>query len=119
MWIKLNKNMTTFIRGKFGRSAAKEIAKKIHLDRIHGKLPNISAAEEKQIVEKTIKEFGADTYKFRERDFQERVLNPLRIRQNDMLSKDEVNSVDKDLGLKEHTNRTKDTDTDDFKQIDD
>lgn len=106
--------MDSYVRGKFGRSAAKEIARKIHMDRIHGKLPNISAAEEKQIVERTIKEFGPNALKFRERDFQERVLNPLRIRHNDLLDKDEVNSVDKNLGLKQHSKRVVDSDLDDY-----
>lgn len=95
------------IIGKFGRSAAKQIFRDVHQLRIHGKLPNINSAEEKQIIEKTKEVFG-DSPSFTEYEFEKKVLNPLRIRKNDFLSHNEVDQIDKGLNLKDHTNRIED-----------
>ena len=107
--------MDRYLEGKFGRSAISEFARKLHLDRIHGKLPHISEAREKQIIEKATKEFGPKAFKIRERDFEERVLNPLRIHSDDLFTPEEVDEVDKDFGFKEHTGRIVETDADDYK----
>lgn len=101
--------MVKFIRGKFSRDAISEIKRKMHLDRVrYGKLPNINAKEEKQIIERTVKVFTKDgkaPYKIKERDFEKEILNPLRIKHDDLLDSKEIDEFDRGFGLTEHTKK--------------
>lgn len=99
--------MVKYITGKFGRPATKQIAKFMREKRVReGKLPNISAREEKQIIERTAKVFtrnGRAPYRIKERDFEKEILNPLRIRKDDRLDTGEVNQIESVFGLTDHT----------------
>ncbi len=87
--------------GKFRHTAAEQFAKKIHNDRLHGKL-DITRQEEKQIDERFVKVFGKKT-RVKEREIEKEVLNPLRIKTNDKFSREEVDAVDRGFGFVSHT----------------
>ncbi len=78
----------------------------MHEKRVHeGKLPHISAIEEKQIIERTVKVFTRNCkayHKIKEREFEREILNPLRIRRDDRLDSKEIDKV---FGLTDHTKK--------------
>lgn len=92
-------------RGKFGRNAGKEFARKIHRARLSGDL-KITPKMEKQINERFIKVFaknGKVPLGVKERDIEKEVLNPLRHGLNDYFSSKNIDAVDKGFGFTDHT----------------
>ncbi|MBU3924312.1 MAG: hypothetical protein V1732_03225 [Patescibacteria group bacterium] len=108
--------ISSYLRGKKGRSAIDELARNIHRDRIHGKI-NMNAKEEKLLIEKARaaydKEGERGLYKIREKDFERKVLNPLRLDRNDLLERDEVDSIASRYGIEHRTDKADMSDIDD------
>ncbi len=102
------------MRGSHGRGAIGDLARKIHQDRIHGRI-KISAREEELLIKKATERFvkdGKDPYKIREKDFEREVLNPLRMDRNDLLESGEVDSLADRYGIEHRTNKAETSEED-------
>jgi len=94
-------------RGKFGRNAGGEFARKIHRARLSGDL-DITPKMEKEInkrFEKVFTKNGKMPLSVKERDIEKEILNPLRLGYNDHFSSENVDKVDKTFGFMDHTKR--------------
>jgi len=96
--------LNPIFRGKFGRSAADQFSKDMHFKRMHGKLSSVNQNEEHLISQKAQEVFGSRT-SFTEKEFEEKVLNPLRLNRNDILDSGEVDEIDKGFNFKYHSKR--------------
>lgn len=108
-----------FMRGRSTaggtRGAIGEFARKLHQDRIHGRV-KITARQEKELVDTATEEFvknGKDPYKIREKDFEKHVLNRLRMDKNDLLETEDVNKLSQRYGIEHRTDKVDMSDIDD------
>lgn len=96
-----------FMRGSRVRGAIGDLVRKIHQDRIHGRI-KISAREEAALIKKATERFvkdGKDPYKIREKDFERDVLNPLRVDRTDLFERDEVDKLADRYGIEHRTDK--------------
>lgn len=106
--------ISQFMRGAHGRGAVGDLARKIHQDRIRGRI-KISAREEAALIKKATERFvkdGKDPYKIREKDFERDVLNPLRVDRTDLLESDEVDKLAEHYGIEHRTEKMKTSEED-------